>query len=917
MKKDFKLNMFKTAFSLTEKHLDKSAYVELWNGAEVVSALHGNQSRDKPLFVLHDGPPYANGSLHLGHFVNKSLKDVVLKTKRAAGYFAPFVPGFDCHGLPVELAVEQSQPAARATQAGFADACRAYAVTQVAAQEQEFKSFGVAADWGRAYRTMDYAFEAGATGLALKMLEKGQLYRKLRPVHWCPQCASSLAEAEVEYQPKKSDSVVVKFKLTSATDQDATYLLVWTTTPYTLPANQAVAYNQEYEYVRVPLTDTAEWGVRLRNDAEPLSGQCQLFALQGATVESPYTGQEVPVVHADYVTRTGTALVHLAPSFGTDDFKVGEAHDLPVLAYVTDSGRYMEGFGALSGNDLGTVSRMVLEVLSKRGLLHSQTRVEHEYPHCWRHKSPLFFKTSAEWFMDLSDFTAKAVKQLDDVVFCPENGKARLSAMLETRGSWCVSRNRTWGTPFPAFLDEQNNLHPQNSALVRQAMEEMAKRGLAAWHDFESPAGYHQSQQTLDVWFDSGVTHELVVNARFGRPADLFLEGTDQHRGWFQSSLLTAQALNGGVPYKQLLTHGFVVDEKGKKLSKSSKNYVGLDTLFQAHSPDVLRLWAVSQDYSLDFKFSAVNLAQALEKYKKLRNTLRFCLQNTVDFDFDARGTLLETTASVTNLQFLQSVDEVALKCQVAADSYEFSAMLTLLTAFVDQVSAEYFDSLKDTLYCDAANLPARREAQACLVYLLQRLLVLLAPLMPFTAEEVYLLVRGKLGYQQASVVMLEHTHVTRQTRVAGADCGLREGPEVTRVFQDLRGVRKALNKLVENSRETEHDLKSTSRLDVVLRASVEGGRVLEQMGDALLTFLDVAECAWTSMEAACEVGAAPQPDRAVDLVTVRLSELAKCERCWRHRVSLPAVAQSGDSCLCARCARVLAAPAEGQALNE
>lgn len=901
MKKDYKLNMFKTAFSLTEKHLDKSSYVALWNSPSVVAALHSDNVADKPLFLLHDGPPYANGNLHLGHFVNKTLKDAVLKTKRAAGYFAPFVPGFDCHGLPVELAVEQLYPAARATQAGFAAACREYAGSQVAAQEQEFKSFGVAADWGASYKTMDFAFEAGAVGLALEMLEKGQLYRKLRPVHWCSQCASSLAEAEVEYQPKNSDSVVVKFKLNQENDKGSapTYLLVWTTTPYTLPANQAVAYNQEFDYVRVQSLETGEWAVRLRTDDDVAGALCEAFSFAGASVVSPYTGLDVPVVHADYVTRTGTALVHLAPSFGTDDFKVGETHGLAVNAYVNDSGRYDEGFGELSGNDLGTVSRMVLETLTQRNLVHSQTKVEHEYPHCWRHKTPLFFKTSAEWFMDLSGFAAKAVGQLDAVTFYPENGKARLTAMLATRGSWCVSRNRTWGTPFPAFMDAQDNLHPDNSALVRQAMLQMEAKGLRGWHEFEAPAGYHKSHQTLDVWFDSGVTHELVVNARYGRQADLCLEGTDQHRGWFQSSLLTAQAMSGTVPYKQLLTHGFVVDEKGKKLSKSSKNYVELETVFKSYSPDLLRVWALSQDYSLDLKFSTVNLAQSLEKYKKLRNTLRFCLQNTADFAFETRRAHLLAVTSVTNLQFLHALDDVALQCQAAAEQYDFSGMLSMLMGFVDQVSAEYFDSLKDTLYCDAADFGGRREAQACLAYLMQRLLVLLSPVMPYTAEEVYSLLREKFGFAQESVVLLTHRDVALQ--VAGSNVSTET--DTDRVFDDLRGVRRALNKQVEASRTTEDNLQATGRLAVAVSVSGEGLKVLTAMGDDLLTYLNVAEC--VLMEGPDTVSRV-----ALLELSVRPTTLAKCDRCWRHRVT-SATLTGADECLCPRCAAVMDAVAD------
>lgn len=772
----YRLNMFKSSFELAAKHLDKSAYHSLWNAPATLDALH-RDAHGRPTYLLHDGPPYANGHLHLGHFVNKTLKDALLKYKRLEGFFAPFVPGFDCHGLPVELEVEK-QGVTKADPAAFVAACRRYAQSQVELQTAEFQAFGVSADWARPYLTMEPRFEAAAARYFARMPQR---VSRLRPVHWCAHCGSSLAETEVEYRPKSSHSLDVLFALLD--DQGRhdghTYLQVWTTTPYTLPANKAVGYHPGFDYVAVTDAASGRTLVRLRqvgDDGAPLVN------LAGRRALSPWMQESVPLLPADYVTATGTGLVHLAPAFGMDDFRVCETHGVAVQAYLDDQGRFLNG--ELQGLGLAEASAAVLQRLAERGLVHALSTVQHEYPHCWRHKKPLFFKASQEWFLDLAEVGPKALASLEAVSFTPAGGRERLSAMLKSRTSWCLSRNRLWGTP---LVDDANE---------EAVLDQVAHQGVEAWQ----AAG---PRRTLDVWFDSGVTHALVMQERFGRTADVYLEGSDQHRGWFQSSLLTSVSLTGVAPYKELVTHGFVVDEKGQKYSKSSGNYVPLDKLFEQHSPDVLRLWALSQDYTHDLKMSKESLARTVERYRKLRNTLRFCLQNLADYTVVDR---VEVTLPLHRHQ-LSEMARALEETRAAADRHDFAAAVSCVLLFCEATSADYFTALKDTLYCDAPGSPRRRQAQTMLATLLDFLLRVLMPVLPYTVEEVFQLVREPLGYEAPCSLLLTLE-------------GL-EWPQARPLFDEAwRELKREVNRYVEAQRD--ETLKSAAQLELEVSAPQE-----------------------------------------------------------------------------------------------
>jgi len=731
----YTLNMTKVSFDLAEKHLEKTKYLEKWNGNQLQDFFRLQSS--KPRFLLHDGPPYANGDLHLGHFTNKVLKDTLLKFKRLNGYYAPLHNGSDCHGLPVELAVEKLKTTDKKDKESFVKACYQYSSEQVVNQLNQLRGFGVFADFSKSYKTTDFEREAGEMKAVLSLLEKGYLYQKFRPVYWCKDCQSSLAEAELEYATKLSDSLTVEFKLNKDT-----YFLVWTTTPYTLPANQAVAYNSRFDYAKYYNTENNKYYVHLKLQDLPLNWKfVEDFSFDEVKLESPYRKKLVNLYHADFVEQSGTGFVHVAPSFGLDDFYLGETHQLETKSYVNDYGKYeTDEFPELQGMTLKDASKFVVNKLQEDGLVFEHKFFEHEYPHCWRHKAPLFSKTSKEWFMDLSDVKNQAMQATEDVKFYPDNGKNRLKLMLDGRTSWCVSRNRVWGVPLPYNNSEES------TSTYKEWMEKVKDKGLSELYtnpDFKA--------QTLDVWFDSGMTHTTVVNEQFRTTqADLYLEGTDQHRGWFQSSLLTSMALNKSAPYKEVFTHGFVVDDKGRKFSKSLGNYVAMEDLLKEYSPDVLRVWALSQDYHKELTYSKETMMTSLERYKKFRNTFRFMLQNLDGFK---PSEMKMEQMDLLDKFVLFKTNELKDNVLLLADKYRFNEALSQLHSFCDLLSVVYLDSQKDRLYCYAKNDDRRVLTQNVLHYVQHTLMMLLAPYLPYSMEEYY---NKSHLYNMESVLMSE-----------------------------------------------------------------------------------------------------------------------------------------------------------------
>ncbi|HNF90121.1 MAG TPA: isoleucine--tRNA ligase, partial [Thiobacillaceae bacterium] len=747
------------------------AWVKSWQEKKRYEKIRA-ASKGRPLFILHDGPPYANGDIHIGHAVNKILKDVIVKSRTLDGFDAPYVPGWDCHGLPIELQVEKTHgkdtPPAR-----FRELCREYAASQVERQKADFIRLGVLGDWDNPYLTMDYRFEADIIRELGKIQGNGHLYLGAKPVHWCVDCGSALAEAEVEYEDKTSPAIDVAFPVADCADlarrlglpadgDCPAYAVIWTTTPWTLPANQAVAVHPDFAYdlIRTPkgflilARDLAEAAIkRYGFEAVETVAQVKGRDLEGLTLQHPFYERQVPVILADFVTlEAGVGLVHIAPGHGHDDYIAGQKYGLAVANPVGDDGKFYADTPLLGGLSVWAGNKKVLEVLTENGRLLAQEALKHSYPHCWRHKSPIIFRATRQWFigMDKNGLRDKAMRAVDDTEFFPAWGRARLEAMMKTRPDWCVSRQRNWGVPMPFFVHKSTGeLHPRSQELLEEVAKRVEQAGIEAWFSLDpkellgpEAEDYVKNRDTLDVWFDSGVTHACLLKEREGlkHPADLYLEGSDQHRGWFQSSLLTGCATDGHAPYEALLTHGFVVDGKGMKMSKSKGNVIAPQKVMDTYGADILRLWVASTDYSGELTISDEILKRAVDGYRRIRNTLRFLLANTADFE---PGTDLVDPEDWLEIDLYALALTRRMQESVLADYrvYSFHTAVQRLHNFCSEdLGAFYLDILKDRLYTTAKDGRPRRAAQSALWHILQALTRLMAPILSFTAEEIWAL---------------------------------------------------------------------------------------------------------------------------------------------------------------------------------
>lgn len=741
-------------------------------------------AKGRPKFILHDGPPYANGDIHIGHAVNKVLKDMIVKSKTLAGFDAPYVPGWDCHGLPIELQVEKKHgkniPAAQ-----FRELCRAYAAEQIERQKKDFIRLGVLGDWDHPYLTMDFKTEAEIIRTLGKINDNGYLYQGKKPVNWCLDCQSALAEAEVEYEDKVSPAIDVGFEVNDNAalakafgvklPSDAkVYAVIWTTTPWTLPANQAVCVHPELEYNLVKTdkgylilaAELAEKclsryqlaGSNDRGDGN--AANCYGKALENLTLLHPFQDRVVPVICGEHVTlEAGTGLVHTAPAHGLDDYFVGQKYHLPTENPVGDDGKFISSTPAVGETPLAGVfvlkaNDIVLNGLQESGHLLHQEKMKHSYPHCWRHKTPIIFRSTPQWFIGMEQnskgkkpLREAANKAVDATEFFPSWGRARLEAMIRNRPDWCVSRQRNWGVPMPFFVHKETmQLHPRTAELLEQVAKRVEQQGIEAWFSLEAEellgkdaAQYRKLTDTLDVWFDSGTTHASVLRQRdeLKFPADLYLEGSDQHRGWFQSSLLTACAIDGRAPYDALLTHGFVVDGHGHKMSKSKGNVIAPQKIFDTLGADILRLWTASTDYSGEMTISDEILKRVVESYRRIRNTLRFLLANIADFDVTQQSLPVDQWLEIDRYA-LSLVTSLQTSVQQDYSRYEFHAVVQKLQAFCSEdLGGFYLDILKDRLYTTAPNSNGRRSAQNALYHITQSLTRLMAPILSFTAEEI------------------------------------------------------------------------------------------------------------------------------------------------------------------------------------
>jgi len=876
-------------------------WIAQWREKKLYEKLRAN-GQGRPLFVLHDGPPYANGNIHIGHAVNKILKDIIVKTASLDGFDAPYVPGWDCHGLPIELVVEKAHgkhiPAAR-----FRELCREYAASQVERQKADFIRLGVLGDWDHPYLTMDFRFEADIIRELGKIQANGHLYLGAKPVHWCIDCGSALAEAEVEYEDKVSPTIDVAFPVADPADLARrigvntlgapAYAVIWTTTPWTLPANQAVAVHPEfiYDLIRTPkgllilAHDLAETALR-RYGFETVEtlGQIKGAALEGMSLQHPFYDRQVPIILADFVTaEDGVGLVHIAPGHGHDDYIAGLKYQLEVANPVGDDGRFYPDTAIVGGLSVWDGNKKVLETLSENGLLLAQGSLKHSYPHCWRHKTPIIFRATRQWFigMDQQGLRAKAMQAVADTEFYPAWGRERLTAMIKNRPDWCISRQRNWGVPIAFFMHKQTGeLHPRSQEILEQVAKRVEQHGIEAWFSLDPKEllgaeadDYEKAGDTLDVWFDSGVTHACLLKERAGlkHPADLYLEGSDQHRGWFQSSLLTGCATDGHAPYEALLTHGFVVDGKGMKMSKSKGNVVAPQKVSDSLGAEILRLWVASTDYSGELTISDEILKRVVEAYRRIRNTLRFLLANTADFEMAKNGLPVEQWLEIDRYAVAltrQMQDAVLADYRV----YSFHTAMQRLRHFCSEdLGAFYLDILKDRLYTAGANSTARRAAQTALWHILQTLTRLMAPILSFTAEEIWALTC------QSDSVFLSVWH--EPPRLADVDALIAS-------WTRLRELRALASKEIEELR-VAGQVGSSLQAEVIYYADGADYDLLTSLGDNL-RFVVIASAA--------------RVEKAAGETRVEVGALAhaKCERCWHVRADVDA--DPAHPGLCGRC---------------
>ncbi len=907
-------------------------WIRQWQEKDLYGMIRA-ASRGRPRFVLHDGPPYANGDIHIGHAVNKILKDVIVRSRTLAGFDAPYVPGWDCHGLPIEHQIEKTHgkhlPGDKARAL-----CRAFAAEQVERQKKDFIRLGVLGDWHNPYLTMAFGNEADEIRAVGKLYQAGYLFKGLKPVNWCFDCGSALAEAEVEYQDKKSPAIDVGFRLDDgerarvahafgigALPEGDCWAVIWTTTPWTIPANQALNMHPEftYELVRTErgcLVLAAE----LRTQAlarfgltGEVLGACRGTALSLVSFRHPFYDRKSPVYLGEYVTLdTGTGIVHSAPAYGLEDFDSCRKHGMhndEILTPVQGDGVFAASLPYFGGMNVWKAGPVIVEKLAEVGSLFAGGEIVHSYMHCWRHKTPIIYRATTQWFVGMDRAVVRegspeatrtlrqaALAAVEATRFYPDWGQARLHAMIANRPDWCVSRQRNWGVPIPFFLHkETGEPHPRTLELLEAVAKRVEQQGIEGWFSLDpaellgdEAAQYDKMKDTLDVWFDSGTTHWTVLrnsHAEEGEyPADLYLEGSDQHRGWFHSSLLTGSAMDGRAPYKGLLTHGFVVDGKGMKMSKSKGNVVAPQEVSGTLGAEILRLWVAATDYSGELSISKEILARVVEVYRRLRNTLRFLLANTADFD--PKKDMLPVSEWLEIDRYALAMTR-SLQDQCAADyeRYEFHKVVQALQNFcAEDLGAFYLDILKDRLYTSATDSRPRRAAQSALWHILQAVTRLMAPILSFTAEEIWQIAG------QGESVMLTTWH---ELPVHGEDLNLAER------WTRIREVKAEASKVLEDLR-TAGGIGSSLQAEVEIRASGAKYELLASLGDDLRFVLI---CSKAVLVKAADAGA--------EAVIALPSTHAKCARCWHWRDDVGR--DAGHPELCGRCTANLFGEGEGR----
>jgi isoleucyl-tRNA synthetase len=926
------LNLPETAFPMRANLAEREPqWLAEWTAAARYSRLR-EHCAGRPRFVLADGPPYANGSIHVGHAVNKILKDFITRSRTLSGFDAPFVPGWDCHGLPIELKVEQNLGKAGkdVDPAAFRAACRAYAAEQVAGQSTDFQRLGVLADWDHPYLTMDYRIEADTIRALGRIMARHHVQMGEKPVHWCVDCGSALAEAEVEYEDKISLAIDVRFRVSDEIDllrrmdlegdsDGPVSVVIWTTTAWTLPANQAVALNPNLVYVLVQfererlllaeemLEDCLQ---RYQLGAGRIVGRAVGSSLEGLQLRHPFLEREVPVILGEHVTtEAGTGCVHTAPGHGQDDFVVGQRYNLPVENPVGPDGCFLPGTPYFAGENVHQANAHVVDVLGDVGSLVVVEKIHHSYPHCWRHKTPTIFRATPQWFisMERADLRRDALRAIAATRWLPEWGEARIHGMVEKRPDWCISRQRNWGVPIPLFVHrDSGRLHPRTPELLEDVAQRVEQAGIEAWFSLDpeellgpEAVDYLKLKDTLDVWFDSGVTHFTVSGRRpeLGVPADLYLEGSDQHRGWFQSSLLTSVAMHGVAPYRAVLTHGFTVDEKGEKMSKSRGNVVAPQEVVSTLGADILRLWVAATDFSGEMAISPGILERTADAYRRIRNTARFLLANLNGFD-PARDALPMEALLPLDRWIIDRALGVQTQVVGAYDAYQFHQIYQRVHNFCSvELGSFYLDVIKDRQYTTPAESQARRSAQTALYHVAEALTRWIAPILSFTAEEIWALLPG----ERAESVLFAQWYDGLQPLAADA---VFPAADWDRILE----VRTHVARAIEVAR-NEQGMGGSLNAEIDLYADGSTAELLRRLGDELRFVLITSDAQVPAGPAPAAVERVLLADGSSLAIVVRKSGHPKCVRCWHRRPDVGSHAEHPE--LCGRCVDNVAGPGE------
>ncbi len=940
MSKDYKstINLPKTDFAMKANLAAREPGILAdWYANNRYQEIQKRTAAREHAFVLHDGPPYANGVIHIGHAVNKVLKDIVVKSKLMSGFRSPYVPGWDCHGLPIEIAVEKEfgKVGQKLDAAEFRQKCREYATRQIDLQRADFKRLGVLGDWDNPYRTMDAKFEADMLRALAKIYANGHITRGFKPVHWCFDCGSALAEAEIEYADKVSPAVDVAYdaidpkalaaKFGVEVDADTIVAVpIWTTTPWTLPASLAVSLGPDLEYVLVegPARDgkrvllviasalaskaLERYGV-VEVSIPAGSNSCIGADLEGLKLKHPFYEREIPLLLGDHVTaEDGTGAVHTAPGHGVEDFTVSrqygliEKYSAAELNPIGGNGVYLPGTPIVEGQFIWKANDSITELLRSNGHLLAHSKLEHSYPHCWRHKTPVAFRATPQWFMSMEKegLRATALKSIKDVRWIPSWGEERITGMIAGRPDWCISRQRTWGVPIALFVDKATQLpHPRSEELFEQVAQRVEKDGIDAWFSLDAKdllgdeaESYEKVSDVLDVWFDSGVTHFAVLDQRAElarKPGDkvMYLEGSDQHRGWFHSSLLTSSAMHGRAPYDEVLTHGFAVDQNGRKMSKSLGNVVAPQKVVDSLGADVLRLWVASTDYRNEMTVSDEILKRVSDAYRRIRNTARFLLGNLDGFD-PGKNLLPVDQCLLLDQWAVQQAHDVQTAVIAAYERYDFPEIIQRVQNFcTNEMGSLYLDITKDRLYTMPTESIGRRSAQSAMFHILEALVRWLAPITSFTAEEIWPLLPGERGES----VLFETWY--------GGLAALQTSADQRESWNELLEIRTTASKVLEGMRAT-GSIGASLQAEVTLYLDAATRERHAEVADELHFFFITSELEIADI--------ADKPADAVRVegldawVIAKPSAAAKCVRCWHYRDDVGSHADDPE--LCSRC---------------